>query len=297
MFFAPNRGRNAAVPASAIERMMDRWEVPEKGKLPGTVISCPGCPELNGMQLWYCLFTMATPFDHLDIPDWVKNAWTEPMTQNDVLFRSVKAGEAGAHNWETNAVVSRTSDYAYAEGYRRAARLLADYAISEKWDIDFLVYPIAFMYRHNIELQLKRLIPDAAFLANVALSDDNRKPLRSSHRLDELWGLFKSLLAHLEGEFGLNMDDLKAIESYINQIHQIDDLSFSFRYITRKSGDPSIDTTKLPHINIGVLANAMEKLTGYFSGLGDAFEESVKAEYEMRAEAYADYRSAYADGG
>ena len=126
---------------------------------------------------------MPTPFDGLDIPDWVKKAWAEPMAATDVLFRSVKAGEPGEHSWETNAWVSGASDYAYAEGYSRAARLLADYVIREKWDTDFLVYPIAFLYRHSIELQLKRLIPDSAFLADVALSEDKRNLLRGAHRV------------------------------------------------------------------------------------------------------------------
>jgi hypothetical protein len=52
---------------------------------------------------------------------------------------------------------------------------------------------------------------------------------------------------------------------------QIDEGSFSFRYMTTKAGKPSIDKDKLPHINIGILAEGMEKLTSYLFGLGEAF--------------------------
>lgn len=218
------------------------------------------------------------------------------MAEADVLFRSIKAGEESAHSWETNAWVSGASDYAYAEGYRRAARLVADHVIQSKWDIDFLVYPVAFLYRHNVELQLKRLIPDGAFLADVPLSEKDRELLPSTHRLDLLWILFKPILGKIAGEFGVTDNDMKAIESYVNQIHRIDDRSFAFRYMNTKSGDRSIDGGELPHINVGALASAMEKLTATLFGLGEAFHEAVQVECEMRAEAYADYQQAYSDG-
>src|SRR5712671_6183891 len=109
--------------------------------------------------------------DDLDIPGWVKKAWSQPFAKGDALFRSVTASEADEDDWETNAWVRGATDYAYAEGYRRAARILADHVIQNRWDIDFLVYPIVFLYRHNIELQFKRLIPDGAFLAGHVLTD------------------------------------------------------------------------------------------------------------------------------
>ena len=68
--------------------------------------------------------------------------------------------------------------------------------------------------------------------------------------------------------------------------------------MTTKSGAPSIDKAKLPHINIGVLAEGMERLTGYLFGLGVEFREAVQAKCEMEDEARSEYASymEYYDG-
>jgi hypothetical protein len=224
--------------------------------------------------------------DDLDIPVWVQRAWSQAFAKGDILFRSVKSGEAREDAWETNASIGRADKYAYAEGYRLAGRLLADHVIQSRWDTDFLVYPIAFLYRHYVELQLKRLIPDGAFLANEALSEATYNLLKRSHRLDQLWGVFEPILRQLaKGGSGISPAEIEALDSYIRQIHDIDEGSFSFRYGTTKSGAPSIDKDKLPHINIGVLAEGMEKLTAYLFGLGVAFYEEIQIKCEIENEA------------
>jgi hypothetical protein len=232
-----------------------------------------------------------TDFKDLEIPAWVEKAWSGRFDKKDVLFRSVDASEGGEGDWETNAWVRGATDYAYAEGYRRAARLLANDVIQNRWDTDFLVFPIVFLYRHNVELQLKNLIPQGAYLARNALNEANRNTLKSSHRLDQLWGIFEPILRTLKGEFAVTEDQIEAITSYIAQIHAVDELSFSFRYITNKAGTASIDKEKLPYINLGVLAEGMEKLTGFLFGLGEAFREAIQVQHEMEHDALAEYAS------
>jgi hypothetical protein len=224
--------------------------------------------------------------DDLDIPMWVQKAWSEPFTKGDVLFRSISVGEGEGQAWETNAWVRGATDYAYAEGYRRAARLLADHVIQKGWDTNFLIYPIVFLYRHNVELQLKRLIPAGAFLADHNISEADRNSLKSSHSLDKLRGIFEPILEKLGSAFGVTPDYIQAIDSYIRQIHNIDELSFSFRYMASKSGAPSIDKDKLPYINLGILAAGMERLTSFLFGLGEAFHEAIQIKCEMENEAY-----------
>src|SRR5208282_229980 len=129
-----------------------------------------------------------------DIPAWLKLAWSKPPKKGDILFRSVTAKEGDENDWETNARVSKASEYAYAEGYRLAGRILAAHVIQNKWDADFLVYPIVFLYRHNVELQFKRLIPMGASLTEQALSEADWRMLQESHDLSRLWALFTPIL-------------------------------------------------------------------------------------------------------
>jgi hypothetical protein len=227
--------------------------------------------------------------DELDIPAWVQRAWDRPFSKDDVLFRFLNAAEGGQDDWETNAWTEGATDYAYAEGYRLAGRIIADHVIQNRWDADFLVYPIVFVYRHYIELQLKRLIPQAAFLANHPLSEAHRKLLSTSHILVQLWGVIEPILQELAAAgASVTPADIEATASYIGQIHALDAGSDSFRYTTTKSGAPSIDKAKLPYINIGVLADGMERLTAYLFGLGAEFREAIQAKCEMEAEAYAE---------
>jgi len=233
-------------------------------------------------------------FEDLDIPVWVKKARAQPFAKGDIIFRSVNAGQGEEDDWETNASVRGANEYSYAEGYRRAGRVLADHVIQSRWDTDFLVYPIIFLYRHYVELQLKRLIPDAAFLSGHSLRDTDRKALSGSHSLNEVWKILEPILQELAtGGFGITQEEIEATDSYTQQIHSVDEGSFSFRYLNTKSGAPSIDKDKLPHLNIGVFAEAMEKLTGYLFGLGEAFHDAVQTKCEMEDEARAEYAATW----
>lgn len=226
--------------------------------------------------------------EDLDILPWAEKAWSQPFSKDDVLFRSIEIGKGVQEDWEMNAWVRGATPYAYAEGYRLAARLVADFVIRKRWESDFLVYPIAFLYRHNVELQLKMLILDGAVLTAHALSETDRRVLKSSHRLDQLWEIFAPILRKLGTDFGITSAAIEAIDSYIHQIHNIDELSFSFRYMTTKAGVPSIDKDKLPLLNVGVLATCMERLTAYLFGLGVAMHDAMKVQDEMNAEACAE---------
>jgi len=227
---------------------------------------------------------------------WVKETWHEPLAEADVLFRSVSPQEG---DWKMNARITNASEYAYAEGYRLAGRVVADFVIQDRWEADFLVYPIVFLYRHCVELQFKKLIPDAAALADRDIADDQKRILSSSHRLDQLWAILEPILE--DRSIDIDSSSIAAIGSYVRQVSEIDKESFSFRYSITKSGDPSLDNKKLPHVNLRVFAGCMEKLTGYLDGLGAMISEHLQIKWEMEAEARQEYESAmrdyYQDGG
>jgi hypothetical protein len=223
--------------------------------------------------------------ENLDIPAWVQQAWSRPLKKGDVLFRSVNSTEGSEDDWEMNAWIGGASDYAYAEGYRLAGRIVADHVIQNRWDADFLVYPIVFLYRHNVELQLKRLIPTGAALTDTALDEIDTQLLQQSHDLSRLWAVFEPILRETSQGVGVTGVEIEAIASYVRQLHKIDQGSYSFRYMATKAGTPSIDRQKLPHINIGELAECMEKLTAYLFGLGEAFRDAFQVKCEMEDEA------------
>lgn len=64
-------------------------------------------------------------------------------------------------DWENNSIIRRSTSNQwlfYVEGYRIAAERLVDNVLTTQTERDTLIYPIVFLYRHYIEIQLKEII-------------------------------------------------------------------------------------------------------------------------------------------
>ena len=72
--------------------------------------------------------------------------------KGDNLFKHDLPDELGGHTR------LGSNPKAYTLGYRRAAEQLSRYALANQRECSSLAYPIVFLYRHHIELALKRII-------------------------------------------------------------------------------------------------------------------------------------------
>jgi len=131
-----------------------------------------------------------------------------------------------------------------AKGYRQAAELLTQCLGDRKGDLDFLVYPIVFLWRHYLELELKVL----------------RQALQGKgdlhHKLILLWQECRSLLErHVCSP---DSGDLDKIEGRIREFQDIDPDSMAFRYTKHKKTGRSIVPGK--HIDLGRLFNLMREI-------------------------------------
>jgi hypothetical protein len=63
-------------------------------------------------------------------------------------------------DWDNNACINFTFDRfnLYARGYLQAAELLVETIVNTHRSPHAVVYPIAFLYRHYLELRLKKII-------------------------------------------------------------------------------------------------------------------------------------------
>jgi hypothetical protein len=177
----------------------------------------------------------------------VENAKGEDLRKQDVLFKSVD----GPPN---NGV---SADFLYSEGYLNAARILSNHVCNHEHRQDILIFPIAFLYRHHVELSLKDLVRVAHYL--VA----GQKPAGGSHPLIPLWEELKKLLADL-GELPPTAD-LEGLEAYINQLETVDKQSQAFRYPKSRKGQPHL--SGFGGIDVRNLAEGMERLAGYLNGI------------------------------
>jgi len=174
-----------------------------------------------------------------------------------------------------NACVNYAFDdlYAYAEGYRRAGDILAkELGADPRCGLDFLVYPLVFLYRHAIELQLKGIMRDGTRL--LRQQPVPRKE-REHHGLEALWGLARQILEKVwpEGD----PDLLSRIAKVIGELSAADPDSQAFRYDRDKSGHRT--KSMLTHVNIAQFHRLAEEayrlLDGATTGLQALLDEQA----------------------
>lgn len=177
--------------------------------------------------------------------------------------------------------------YAYAEGYRRAADIVADYVVEKGAEQDYLIFPIVFMYRQYLELTLKNITRQARLL--FGLDAD----LPFGHDLLALWGPCKELLRRLTPK--VEEEDLTAVEYVLDQINGIDPTSEAFRYPLKKEekeekGEKKKKREKggvipslagLRCINIGRVAAGMHSAATFLDGVLMMITVYLDYKYDM----------------
>ncbi len=173
-----------------------------------------------------------------------------------------------------------STEVSYAEGYRKAAQLLTKQVLETYSDQDLLIFPIVYLYRHHLELEIKRLTRIGCFIADWRLTATQIRDLEK-HTLDRLWNNFKPIMKAVNQLTGREMpdEDIKGVDSYIRQLATADPESQSFRYPYSKKGDRSLP--QLMHINIRVFAEAMEWIADFLEALDAGFVHLADAKSEM----------------
>jgi hypothetical protein len=184
--------------------------------------------------------------------------------KGDRLFRCDLPGEPD------NARLRCDPD-AYTIGYRRAAEHLVQYVLAHQRESGSLAYPIVFLYRHHIELALKRIIYCTPGVLRRDLTKSEQDHLRD-HDLCQLWHdlepIFASICEAVNWEKP-KAADLEGIREYVRQLSAVDPLSTSFRYWKSKTGNPSLPAS-LHSFNIRHFSEMMGRLADFIEALDTA---------------------------
>ena len=151
----------------------------------------------------------------------------------------------------------------YASGYKEAADVLVRALVAREASLDSVVYPLVFMYRQGLELQLELMLKEARHLAEEPAASD------TDHKLMPLWRELRQLVEQLDPRPGDK--ELPAIEEFIRKLDGVDPLSFSFRYPTDKKGGGTLPN--LRHVNVRHLAEIMDSVFLMLSGISSALGE------------------------
>jgi hypothetical protein len=210
-----------------------------------------------------------------------------PPRKGDHLFRG------DLPDWPNNArldIGSEGASLAYMKGYQRGAELLVQHVTEHHLDKNVLVYPIVFLYRHHLELALKRIIRRSPRLLNRELTQNEIDHLER-HRLNVLWDDLKPMFTEIFEAVGWNKPetaDVEGVDDYVRQLSAVDLDSFSFRYPHSKKGERSLPED-LKHVNLRHFVELMSRIASYIDGIDTATSAVEGWRDDMEAEYSGDY--------
>ncbi len=176
-------------------------------------------------------------------------------------FRWPKPGDQAftkSSDWQQNALTTQGVHgrlVLMMTGYKEAADTLVDEAQQSGFKRDTLIYPVIFLYRQFIELELKYLI--YTFGGRVGV-EANWK----SHDIAFLWTEFVKVLAG----YGVQDPDKTdaVVSSIVAEFAKVDPQSYSYRYPVDTRGHEvplGVDV-----LNLSALKDVMDGVGGYFTG-------------------------------
>lgn len=216
------------------------------------------------------------PVDADEAPAGAAAAWLWPRSDQDLV--------SGEGHWSQIARVGwlKHDWYGHARAFRRSAEVLYQRASQETCELDTAFFPMAFLWRHYVELTLKRLIMDTQ-----TLLDELPQRVMRTHKIDELWRVFRPLAerAHPNEPYG----DLDNVGAMLLQLHKMDPLSQAFRYPVHPDGSPTLEG--LDRIHLGTFHDAMVRTANWLDSCIDLVGEEMqmKAEYDSELAAEGDW--------
>ena len=173
-------------------------------------------------------------------------------------------------DWWYRAILNydRGSWQRYALGYRQAADLVVAALVDEgrAYGVpaypDTVAFPVAFCYRHYLELMLKALIIDASRLLGKV-----EQPPRT-HGLQPLWLRVRPKLEEIWPD-----EDFGPMEAKVKQFHGLDPTSEEFRFPF--VGKPKVQKVSLQTVHSVSLLRLREivgDLAGMLNGAVDGID-------------------------
>jgi hypothetical protein len=135
----------------------------------------------------------------------------------------------------------------------------------DKYPGDYL-FPVAYLYRHYLELQLKNIISLAETLKYITKDE-------KIHNLKKLWKNVRKVLSQTEA---VDIVEINGVEAIVLDIHRVDKSGQEFRYPAALNGSDNLSRApeKISLVNIrdvmnkvyDVLNDVYNDLVGEFDG-------------------------------
>lgn len=146
----------------------------------------------------------------------------------------------------------------FAKAYTSAANRLAASLLEAPRFSDYEAYPVAFLYRHAIELSLKQIIYRGSVLAKFRHMDELDEKLHNEHDLVRLSQSASKVLSTLFPNDEALANLKRALTGICEEWSEIDPKSDAYRYPINTKGAPSTKRNQL--VNLRDLSSRMSPL-------------------------------------
>lgn len=193
----------------------------------------------------------------------------------------VKAVEPNSPTWASLHWLAslKVDDSFFAKAFKEAGdkivRELTRDEDSQHPDMFFM--PIAYLYRHSLELKMKEIVRLGIKLE--LLKEDKKVPdVLGGHSLHQLWNLVRKIAEAYWPDGSQN--DLNAAERIIQELHNIDKSGQSLRYSKDLSGKSTLE--KLPDsVQLTHLQDVFQAIFNFLDGCEAGLDHAIEMRNEM----------------
>lgn len=174
----------------------------------------------------------------------------------------------------------REDVYAYREGYKQGAIALAELIHAGNGSPALLVWPVAWLWRHWLELALKETIATGI---QLEVGDDGWQwPTGLGHRLGNLW---QAARPQIEPHGDPMAPELANVTGIIGELDGLDPDGIGFRYPHARDGSPSLPSAP-EHLNVGRLDETMQRVAGFLDAVRECQRSAIDSLREQAREAH-----------
>jgi hypothetical protein len=155
----------------------------------------------------------------------------------------------------------------YLTGFQRAADIIVSAIPILDGTPDSLFFPVAYLYRHHLELMLKELVSLGIQMGSLKGCES----VLESHNLQMLWKNAKQLIM---GRWPKSPgEDMRAADHVVMEFHKLDPSGQAFRYARDKKGAPSlVDAPRV--VDLGNLKAVVDGVSSFLDASYAGIEAS-----------------------
>lgn len=143
-----------------------------------------------------------------------------------------------------------------------------------------IFFPVAYLYRHGIELYLKDIITTGIHMQFFKRSEVD--DALENHNLAKLWTRAKKLLQDRWST--ADQSPLKAVEAVVNEYHQADPNGQVFRYDEDKNGKRHKYESLPNHISLDTLRKTMDGVFSFLDATSSCLRDDLSNMFDSISE-------------